>query len=533
MKVLLADSSTSVRQVVELALKDEDAQLAAVADGMEALAKAEEMRPDLVLADIELPSIDGYSLCGRLKENPALSHTRIFLLKPEFASYDEQRAESAGADGLLEKPFGAPALLELLGEGVEGIAEPAQEAPVKAETGGEPASKEDAVFELMESAVVAESDSGEENSSFDMMEKALMEEGAVEEGEPLTYEIDLTNEDIADSSELFVMAGDRENGGETPESEESEEPYAAAEPEPVERRETAPDEEPAPKSLYIDLTDEISFADLKIGDDQYAGIGGDAPEEEPPDQELVAEESPISAEEAAPFEEAVAEPVETDDLEDMASGEETDEAVEAGEDYLEPESVSAEGEEIEPLESAADLGVGEIGPAPEVEETEFEEEPVMSATTGLPPESEAPEDAESDFFGEDAEPEELQPLDLAVTEEEPDAVESEREVLGLVATPTTEAPLTSDEEAMPTSGLSPENAEELIEQVTRRVLERLGALRISETDEKTAARAEEELLGEIVRRLSDQVVQEVAWEVVPELAERIIRNAIDEIKQIS
>ena len=179
-KLLLADNSVSVQKVVELALTDRDVELAMVGDGSTALERAKEMAPDVLLADIELPELDGYSLCRLVKEEPATRAAKVVLLKRAFADYDRGRADAVGADGMLEKPFKAAALLRALG--IEGGAEEEPEAAEAAEAeGGPPAAGDDSVFELMEDALAIDSSEvPAEKSPFDMMEKALVEESAIE-----------------------------------------------------------------------------------------------------------------------------------------------------------------------------------------------------------------------------------------------------------------------------------------------------------------------------------------------------------------
>jgi CheY-like chemotaxis protein len=113
-KLLLADSSVSNHKVIELALAGQDVELIAVKDGVTAFERAREEHPDIVLADIELPRLDGYALCEKIKGEPEIADTRVFLLKTSFATYDQDRASRAGAQGMLEKPFNSGALLNII-----------------------------------------------------------------------------------------------------------------------------------------------------------------------------------------------------------------------------------------------------------------------------------------------------------------------------------------------------------------------------------------------------------------------------------
>ncbi|MCI4626765.1 MAG: response regulator, partial [Candidatus Magnetoovum sp. WYHC-5] len=58
-KILLADDSITIQKVVELILSDEDYEIVSVSSGDEALAMIEQLNPDIVLADIDMPNING------------------------------------------------------------------------------------------------------------------------------------------------------------------------------------------------------------------------------------------------------------------------------------------------------------------------------------------------------------------------------------------------------------------------------------------------------------------------------------------
>lgn len=109
-KVLLADDSVTIRKVVELILP-ESFQLTAVKSGTEALNLLSSFGPDIVLADIEMPSMNGYQLCEKIKGNPATSSIPVLLLAGAFEPLDEGLAARVGADGHIIKPFEAEDLM--------------------------------------------------------------------------------------------------------------------------------------------------------------------------------------------------------------------------------------------------------------------------------------------------------------------------------------------------------------------------------------------------------------------------------------
>jgi len=114
--LLLADDSVTIQKVVGISFANEDVVLLTVDNGEDAIARAREARPDLVLADILMPGKDGYEVCEAIKSDPELRHVPVLLLSGTFESYDEERAQRVGADGHITKPFEAQALVDQVNE---------------------------------------------------------------------------------------------------------------------------------------------------------------------------------------------------------------------------------------------------------------------------------------------------------------------------------------------------------------------------------------------------------------------------------
>jgi CheY-like chemotaxis protein len=103
--LLLADDSITIQRVIELTFADEDIRVVAVSDGKQAVQRAQAEAPDIVLADIGMPEMDGYEVAAFIKGTPGLSHVPVLLLTGAFEPVDDQRARAAGCDGVLVKPF--------------------------------------------------------------------------------------------------------------------------------------------------------------------------------------------------------------------------------------------------------------------------------------------------------------------------------------------------------------------------------------------------------------------------------------------
>ncbi|HEU4435112.1 MAG TPA: response regulator [Pyrinomonadaceae bacterium] len=104
-KLLLADDSATIQKVIDLTFADEGVRVLAVSNGQEALDKIEEFAPDIVLADVFMPSPDGYEVCRYVKTNEKLKHIPVMLLVGSFEPFDEAEARRVGADDILTKPF--------------------------------------------------------------------------------------------------------------------------------------------------------------------------------------------------------------------------------------------------------------------------------------------------------------------------------------------------------------------------------------------------------------------------------------------
>lgn len=104
-KLLLADDSITIQKVVELTFADEGVSVISVGSGNEAIERLAEVAPDIVLADVCMPALNGYEVCEYIKQNVTLKHIPVMLLVGSFEPFDEAEARRVGADDILTKPF--------------------------------------------------------------------------------------------------------------------------------------------------------------------------------------------------------------------------------------------------------------------------------------------------------------------------------------------------------------------------------------------------------------------------------------------
>ena len=114
--LLLADDSVTIQRVMALTFDGEDVRVISVGDGEQAIRRIDADAPDIVLADVSMPKVDGYGVASHIKQSPALSHIPVLLLTGAFDPIDEAKAAACGCDGVLVKPFEPRALVSRVAE---------------------------------------------------------------------------------------------------------------------------------------------------------------------------------------------------------------------------------------------------------------------------------------------------------------------------------------------------------------------------------------------------------------------------------
>jgi CheY-like chemotaxis protein len=128
-RILLADDSITIQKVVELTFSDGDYEVVAVNNGAKAIQKLSEMRPDLILSDIIMPEKNGYEVCEYVKSHPEFRTIPVVLLTGTFEPFDPDRADKAGCDAVVTKPFESQSLIHKVEELIQQARANAQSAP--------------------------------------------------------------------------------------------------------------------------------------------------------------------------------------------------------------------------------------------------------------------------------------------------------------------------------------------------------------------------------------------------------------------
>ncbi len=466
--LLLADDSVTIQKVVGISFASEDVELVTVDNGDDAIRKAREIRPDVVLADVVMPGKNGYEVCQALKADPELRHIPVVLLTGTFEAFDEERAEQVGAASHVAKPFEAQTLVDEVKRLLAAPPPAAAPAPRQATA---PAARP-APRPAPPQPAAASFDAGSADDSFDFFDDDLSEFSRP----PSRHSIDTAPPNTVD------LAGDADFAF------GDEAPAAAAEPAFPSFEDLAPPPQPPPADRTVAILPEEDPmglpepADVLVSAPAETGIGAAdlevfqaEPAPPPPPGPRAAEAPPRARPEPAGFD---------FDLGDgPGDSGPIDARTIAQEAVVDPKGVSGFtissrdlGDASEPIPASAPVRAPAAAPTtPDLADTK------PRTIAPLPPlEAEPIDDAE--------------PLDEALS----------------VGEPADELPLGGGES--PLDAIAPRLREQL-----------------HETLEKVAWESFSDVTEKIVRQAVERVEQ-IAWEVIPHMAETLVREEIRRMK---
>jgi DNA-binding response OmpR family regulator len=118
-KVLVADGSPSALKAAEFALTAPEFEIFAFSDGMEAMKRMLDIRPDALLVSVSLPSRDGYEVAGYVRSQEGGRQVAVFFLRGAFETLNLGKMAQVGCDGIIQKPFDAGALAGLVRDAID------------------------------------------------------------------------------------------------------------------------------------------------------------------------------------------------------------------------------------------------------------------------------------------------------------------------------------------------------------------------------------------------------------------------------
>ncbi len=119
-EILIVEDERNIALSLEFLMKQAGHSVRSVGDGQDALDAIDELLPDLILLDVNLPTLDGYSVCARLRAEERTRHVRVLMLTARGREIEREKGMAAGANDYLTKPFSTRELVQrvesLLGE---------------------------------------------------------------------------------------------------------------------------------------------------------------------------------------------------------------------------------------------------------------------------------------------------------------------------------------------------------------------------------------------------------------------------------
>jgi len=113
--ILLVDDNQDNLNILRAYLESRGYTVAEATEGKDALAKVEQIRPEMVLLDVMMPGMDGWEVCRTIKNHPDLASTRVVMVTAKGGYEDKFEGMRSGADDYVVKPIN----LKELGEKVE------------------------------------------------------------------------------------------------------------------------------------------------------------------------------------------------------------------------------------------------------------------------------------------------------------------------------------------------------------------------------------------------------------------------------
>ncbi len=123
--ILIAEDEPDIRDLVAFTLQFGGFQVVVTSNGQEAVERAVETRPDLILLDVRMPRMTGYEACAALKKNPDTAAIPVVFLSAKGQEAEVKSGLAAGALEYILKPFAPDELISRVGELLKAAAQPA------------------------------------------------------------------------------------------------------------------------------------------------------------------------------------------------------------------------------------------------------------------------------------------------------------------------------------------------------------------------------------------------------------------------
>jgi len=254
-RILVADDSITIQKIVAMAFENEDAEVEGIGDGQKAFDRIPDFKPDIVLADVDMPGLNGFQLCKKIKGASNLKNIKVMLLSSDFEGFDERLFKKCRAENHISKPFKSVDIVEMVTRVME-------EAKTT-EDEDEPVLQENAAEEGLSN------DNDDEPSLEELLES--VEKLSIDSKELLDTEV--LRDDIEDAPPL----ADSEEPDLLEEQTFSEDVYAEVQPR---KTENLDDLNSAFKEIVAGDLKQQSVALFNIKESEMSALGGIIPEPE-------------------------------------------------------------------------------------------------------------------------------------------------------------------------------------------------------------------------------------------------------------
>jgi twitching motility two-component system response regulator PilG len=116
LKVLIVEDTKTITNLLQVYLMGWGLQFFEAGNGVQGLSKAREIKPDLVISDVQMPEMDGFALCAAVRADSSLHATPFLLLTSLKDEASRQRGRLVGASAFLNKPVSVDELRERVRE---------------------------------------------------------------------------------------------------------------------------------------------------------------------------------------------------------------------------------------------------------------------------------------------------------------------------------------------------------------------------------------------------------------------------------
>ncbi|HVG61255.1 MAG TPA: response regulator [Hyalangium sp.] len=116
LKVLIVEDTKTITNLLQVYLMGWGLQFFDAGNGVQGLAKAREIKPDLIISDVQMPEMDGFALCAAVRADSTLHATPFLLLTSLKDEASRQRGRLVGASAFLNKPVSVDELRERVRE---------------------------------------------------------------------------------------------------------------------------------------------------------------------------------------------------------------------------------------------------------------------------------------------------------------------------------------------------------------------------------------------------------------------------------